>query len=211
MMHSWQEGRNNDMTSVQGSSEFFTSETIPTIDASPGRKQESLSQQQQQQFSLDILVVDDSHSNRKLLAHLLTRQGHRCTQASDDAVAVELVKQRLDTSSGAGAPASTDEGTSQGVVFDCILLDYEMPNLNGPGAAQQIRDLGCRSLIIGVTRNVLQDDVDHFRKSGANYALSKPINMSMLKDMWQANGVDMGLTDSQDLSRTSSSDRANAA
>jgi len=120
MHSSHEESNNDDKISVPGSSEFFTSETVATVDASPSGNQETLSQRQHS--SLDILVVDDSHSNRTLLAHLLTRQGHRCTQAGDGAVAVELVKRRLDASSGATSSASMDEETSPEGVFDLHIV-----------------------------------------------------------------------------------------
>ena len=161
----------------------------------------------QRQLPLDILVVDDSPSNRKLLAHLLTRQGHHCTQATDCVEAVEVVRQRLlsATHANEGSLSDVEEGKQQ-AMFDCILLDYEMPNLNGPGAAKQMRDLGCKSLILGVTGNVLKEDIDLFIKCGANGVLAKPIKMPILKDIWQVNGIGLRVVDSK-----LSSDHATAA
>ena len=66
--------------------------------------------------SLHVLVVDDVKSNRKLLKRLLENNGHQCGEAEDGSVAVQRVK----------------EAALSGHPFNCILLDYEMPVLNGP-------------------------------------------------------------------------------
>ena len=66
--------------------------------------------------SLHVLVVDDVKSNRKLLMRLLENNGHKCSEAEDGSVAVQMVK----------------EAALSGHAYNCILLDYEMPILNGP-------------------------------------------------------------------------------
>jgi signal transduction histidine kinase/CheY-like chemotaxis protein len=115
-----------------------------------------------------ILVVDDSVSNRKLLCRILTNKGHDVEEAEDGSVAVAKVKESLD----------------ENRCFDTILLDYEMPNMNGPDAAIQIRALGCDAFIVGVTGNMLVEDVAYFRSCGANALLGKPFKMKSLEDLW---------------------------
>lgn len=186
----------------------------PTTVCSTGGSQHS-----HKQCPLEILVVDDSQSNRKLLAHLLSRQGHHCTQACDGVEAVNIVRERIMAQTKRAAVSNSDDDCDQDLhdaatlaaaeegrlssailvdkkhdqgeqlMFDCILLDYEMPNLNGPGAAKQMRQLGCRSYILGVTGNVLQEDVRLFENSGADGVLAKPVKLPVLKEMWRANGV----------------------
>jgi len=68
-------------------------------------------------------VVDDVLSNRKLLARLLKLHGHHCDLAENGQEAVEMVAEAIDA----------------GVPYHSVLLDYEMPILNGPGAAKEIR------------------------------------------------------------------------
>jgi signal transduction histidine kinase/CheY-like chemotaxis protein len=118
--------------------------------------------------SFRILVVDDSLSNRKLLCRILTNKGHDVEEADDGSEAVAKVKQSL----------------SENRCYDTILLDYEMPIMNGPDAAIQIRALGCDSFIVGVTGNMLPEDVAHFRSCGANALLGKPFKMKSLEDLW---------------------------
>ena len=111
-----------------------------------------------------ILVVDDALMNRKILIRLLERQGHTCHPATNGLEAVEMYK--------------TDP------TFDTILMDYEMPVMDGPTATQQLRDLGCQAHIIGVTGNVLADDVAYFKSHGADHVLPKPVDLSRLRDCW---------------------------
>jgi CheY-like chemotaxis protein len=68
---------------------------------------------------LNIFVVDDSNTKRKLCMRLLECHGHTCIGACDGKEAVTLV---------------TDSLQNNGSPFDCILLDYEMPTTNGPEA-----------------------------------------------------------------------------
>jgi CheY-like chemotaxis protein len=108
-----------------------------------------------------ILVVDNADSNRKLLMRILAAKGHLCHGAvnGQDAIDkyVELARQ--------------DERV------DAVLMDFEMPVMDGPTATQHLRAMGCRSLIVGVTGNVLPQDIDHFKEQGANTVLAKPLNI----------------------------------
>ena len=121
---------------------------------------------------LRILVVDDVLSNRKLLCRLLERKGHRCDMAEDGQQAVDLIK------------SDTDGG------YHCILIDFEMPVLNGPDAVRIIReDLGCDTFIVGVTGNMLLEDVEYFMSRGANCVLPKPVQLPILEDLFMEHGV----------------------
>jgi CheY-like chemotaxis protein len=64
-----------------------------------------------------------------------------------------------------------------------ILMDFEMPNLNGPDATRKLRELGCSCLIVGVTGNVLPEDVAIFINSGADAVMSKPLQTHRLEHM----------------------------
>ena len=90
----------------------------------------------------DILVVDDSHLNRKMLMKFLKKDGHRCTEAEDGLEAIERVKERIDFSNG-----------GHGKPYDAILMDFIMPNMDGPTATRQIRSMGYTGVIFGVTGN----------------------------------------------------------
>ena len=91
---------------------------------------------------MSILVVDDACMNRKLLCRLLKLHGHTCTEAQDGQEAVDVIK----------------NAKKGGKRYDTILMDYEMPIMNGPAATRAIRALGCDSFIIGITGNVLPEE-----------------------------------------------------
>ena len=111
----------------------------------------------------DILIVDDSALNRKMMRRYFTTSGHTCTEAIDGKHAVNLVKERLSKPHGKKT-------------FDAILMDFVMPVMDGPSACKAIRARGYRSLIFGVTGNNRERDVEYFINSGADVVLSKPFD-----------------------------------
>jgi len=122
---------------------------------------------------LRILVVDDTPSVRRLLCRLLEKRGRICTQAEDGNQAVERVR----------------ESMVSGLIFDAVLMDYEMPEMNGPVAAQIMREMGSDVFIVGITGNLLREDVDYFLSCGANAVLPKPLNISDLEVLLVEHGV----------------------
>ena len=65
--------------------------------------------------------------------------------------------------------------------YDIILMDYQMPQMDGPTATKEIRRLGYKGIIIGVTGNSLLIDIETFMKAGANDVLLKPLNFKALE------------------------------
>jgi CheY-like chemotaxis protein len=121
------------------------------------------------------LVVDDSLPNRKMLARLLERSGHKCTVACHGQEAIDIVE--------ADHAASMNDVTHTAI--DTILMDYEMPILNGPDSTKILRENGYKMLIFGVTGNVLEEDVHHFISMGANKVLSKPVSIAAIEECWE--------------------------
>jgi signal transduction histidine kinase/ActR/RegA family two-component response regulator len=117
---------------------------------------------------LRILIVDDVSSNRKLLHRLLKRKGHICEDAENGAVAVGMVVKAV----------------MDGNPFDIVLMDNEMPEMTGPEAAAAIRAEGSDVFIVGITGNLLPEDVAHFQSRGASAVMSKPFNMDDLEERW---------------------------
>lgn len=110
---------------------------------------------------LRILIVDDASSNRKMMGRLLAKHGHVCVEAVDGSDA--LVKYR--------ASVSTVQ------LFNLVLMDYQMPVLDGPTAIKAIRNEGYSGIIIGVTGNVLACDKDTMVDAGANSVMEKPFDI----------------------------------
>lgn len=116
---------------------------------------------------LRVLVVDDATSNRKLLGRLLKNRGHDHDEAENGKVGLEMVI----------------AAESKGLPYDIVLLDYEMPVMNGPSAAKEIRSRGIDVFIVGITGNMMAEDVAFFRQCGANAVLPKPFKMASLEEL----------------------------
>lgn len=100
------------------------------------------------QRPLRLLVVDDVHSNRKVIVRLAAKFNDTVKEAVDG---VDCVKKVV-------------EAAEKGEPYDCIFMDNVMPNLTGPQAAKRLRELDIKIPIVGVTGNVLEDDVQDFIK-----------------------------------------------
>ena len=115
---------------------------------------------QTQDESLSFLLAEDSVTNQLLAKAILTQQGHDVTVADNGKDAVEL--------------AANGE-------FDAILMDIEMPTLNGLDATRQIRiheqSTGQHVPIIALTASSSEDDNRQCLEAGMNAVISKPIRM----------------------------------
>ena len=70
------------------------------------------------------------------------------------------------------------EGEDAQSAIDLVLMDSVMPRLDGLQATRRLREMGYKGLILGVTGNVGQQDIDAFIAHGANYVLCKPFQLS---------------------------------
>ena len=116
--------------------------------------------------SLHILLVDDSSMSRKMVKKALEENYASVSEANDGEVAVAMVKAAMG---------------SQSDPIDVILMDYQMPNMDGPTATKIIRSLGFSGLIIGLTGNALPEDIATFRSHGADRVLTKPLDLMALE------------------------------
>lgn len=117
-----------------------------------------------------ILFVEDNLINQKLLKKKIESKGFQVTTADNGKQAVDLVQER----SRAHKPA-----------FDCILMDQEMPIMDGKTASKAIREFeGEHDLppvnIIGVTANVREEQQKDMTDSGMNDVIAKPFKMEEL-------------------------------
>jgi CheY-like chemotaxis protein len=122
------------------------------------------------------LIVDDAVMNRKMLRRMLEGKVGLIEEAQDGHVAVEMVRESL-------------ESIHQSLDYDMILMDFIMPVMNGPEATRRIRQLGYKGMIVGVTGNTMQFDIDTFKSNGVDYVLPKPLNMSALESLLKRNSI----------------------
>lgn len=115
-----------------------------------------------------ILVVDDNEINQEIAQELLSCMGARVSLASNGLEAVDLA-------------LAQD--------FDCILMDIQMPIMDGFTATQTIRESGKAELkslpIIAMTADAINESRDRAKAVGMNGHLTKPVNPAKLKKVLQ--------------------------
>jgi signal transduction histidine kinase/CheY-like chemotaxis protein/HPt (histidine-containing phosphotransfer) domain-containing protein len=125
-----------------------------------------------------ILLVEDIDINQELFTEMLVRLGHKFQIAPDGAVAVEMAKRLL----------------SEPDSWDMILMDLQMPVMDGLTATQAIRAFGGRAAtipIIALTASAFEEERRQCEASGMNDHLAKPVGIESLRrmiDRWQGTG-----------------------
>jgi two-component system CheB/CheR fusion protein len=118
-------------------------------------------------LSCRVLVVDDRRDIRFLSHSMLTKAGATVEECEDGRLAVEFIRQRL------GQPN----------LPDLVLLDMQMPNLDGYQTAEQLRGLGYTAPIIALTADAMQGDMGRCLECGCNDYLSKPIDAKRMLEL----------------------------
>jgi CheY-like chemotaxis protein len=144
-----------------------------------------------------ILVVDDNQVNRKLLERALIQEGHAVWTAENGRKALEMLLRGPDHNSTAHDNISTietaveslvtgegnhSEPDGQGQLFDVVLLDILMPEMDGYETLSQIKaDPNLRHIpVIMITAVDEMDSVLRCIEMGATDYLPKPFNAALL-------------------------------
>ena len=145
---------------------MFMSDLRETLMSALGQKLTDASQELLPEEDADfkdrhILLVEDNELNREIAQEILREYGFRVDTAENGAVAVEKVR--------TAAPGS----------YDLVLMDVQMPVMDGYTATRQIRALEDPALagipILAMTANAFDEDRRNAMESGMNGFLSKPI------------------------------------
>ena len=111
-----------------------------------------------------ILLADDLDLNRRLIADMLSLEGHRVDCVADGAAAVRAVTAER---------------------YDLVLMDMIMPEMDGLAATRAIRALpGATGAIpiVALTANSTRDQLDSCLEAGMDAALTKPMSLDALTD-----------------------------
>ncbi len=111
-----------------------------------------------------VLLVDDNQVNLKLASELIHLWGHEVTEAEHGSQALEIYQ-------------SQD--------FDLIILDIQMPDIDGASLLQMMREQkpDDQTPVVALTANVLNDEADRLLELGFDYYLSKPIDEEKFRSL----------------------------
>lgn len=116
-----------------------------------------------------VLIVEDNFLNRKVLRKLLDSLNVESDDAENGKQAVELVR--------------------KGVPYDMILMDKEMPIMDGHEATRELRSMGVKCPIVGLTGNALDSDRNQFLAAGVDNFFTKPISRHQLVRLLELYGL----------------------
>ncbi len=106
-----------------------------------------------------VLITDDTAANRQLAGLVLRKAGLTVDEAENGAIAVEKA--------------------SLGI-YDLLLMDMQMPVMDGFTATRTLRDQGLQTPILAFTANVMEQDRQRCVAAGCSGFLTKPINIDLL-------------------------------
>jgi CheY-like chemotaxis protein len=123
-----------------------------------------------QDHAMHILLVEDDPTSRMLVAGILRRDGHTVEEACEGEPAVSAVRQRD---------------------FDLVLMDVQMPGMDGLAATRAIRALAkdptpqlqerSQVPIVALTAHAMRGDAERCLDAGMNRYLTKPIQADRLR------------------------------
>ena len=153
-------GGDIEVSSVEGAGAEFSfaipvALTAATAVASAGESSSKLA-------LLHILVAEDNAVNQRVILGILKKRGMQVKLARDGAEAVAM------------ACATS---------FDLILMDNQMPILNGVQATQSIRAQGVATPIVAFTASAMEWEIQRCRDAGMNDILTKPVQIKALEEV----------------------------
>lgn len=111
-----------------------------------------------------ILLVDDRRDIRYVGQHFLEEAGATVTTAENGEAAVRLIQQQ----------------EASGEPFEVVVMDVQMPKMDGLTAVRHLRQQGCRLPIIALTADAMLEDRERCLNAGYDGYLAKPIDAAAL-------------------------------
>ncbi|MBL4882253.1 MAG: response regulator [Oleispira sp.] len=138
---------------------------IPLIKAEPEAISIFKTKPRYATYPLRVLIIEDNIINQMVLEKTLNNLGHNTTIAGDGLEGYKIAKSQL---------------------FDLILMDCQMPNIDGYECTNKIRssdNLNCHTLIIAITANASETNKEHCLKVGMDDYRKKPIKTDTIKEL----------------------------
>ena len=124
----------------------------------------------QQKLNCRILLAEDGPDNQRLIAFLLRKAGAEVELAENGQIALDLAL----AAQQAGSP------------FDVILMDMQMPVMDGYDATQKLRSAATREPIIALTAHAMTEDRQKCIDAGCDDYIAKPIDPKKLVEIIEA-------------------------
>jgi len=139
---------------------IFTGHSVPSVPTSDNETP-LFDPHMAEQFPLRILLAEDNMTNQKLALRLLARMGYRADVAGNGLEVLASLQRQS---------------------YDVVLMDMQMPEMDGLEAARQIREKWAEKSphIIAMTANAMQGDRELCLAAGMNDYVSKPIQVKEL-------------------------------
>ncbi len=128
---------------------------MPAVEEVP-----AASEPQGPERQLRVLVVEDNPLNQAMVRRMIEALGHEAELAGDGHAAVALALRQP---------------------FDAILMDIQLPGLDGLEAARRIRQAGCATPILALSANVYESDQAAAEAAGMDAFLGKPLHLEELR------------------------------
>jgi PAS domain S-box-containing protein len=148
-----------EVTSEKGKGTIFKIGLILEIDENPVTTIEHGTDYRAILANRSILLVEDNEMNQFVAKNLLERYGLTIAIASNGQLALNELKKNA---------------------FDLILMDLQMPVMDGLEATKRIRKLGYQTPILALTANAFKDEIDRSVEAGMNDFVSKPFDEHIL-------------------------------
>ena len=154
-------------TELGKGTEFIVRVDFPILEDTEEDEIEEAETQRDIDFSkVKLLLVEDNEVNREIASLILTEFGFGLDTAENGKIAYEKV-------------AASKPGD-----YDCVLMDIQMPVMNGYEATKKIRELQNKRLaqipIIAMTANSFNEDVQAAKEAGMNSHIAKPLDVQKM-------------------------------
>ncbi len=133
-------------------------ELMPLPEQEPAAQERSRANPQ---FGGRVLLAEDNEDNRRVLLYFLSRLGIQAEVAVNGKIALDKART---------------------AAYDVILMDMQMPEMDGYSATQELRRVGYLGPIVALTAHSLSDDRDKCLNAGCTDYLTKPVNVNKLGD-----------------------------
>ncbi|MDH4274216.1 MAG: ATP-binding protein [Gammaproteobacteria bacterium] len=113
-------------------------------------------------YNMNLLLVEDNQINQLVLTDLLTRQGHQVRVARDGAEALRILSDQS---------------------FDAILMDIQMPDMDGMQVTRELRARGILTPVIAMTAHAMSGERAACLLAGMNDFVVKPVDLALLDEI----------------------------